>query len=68
MTQPKTTDETEIEIEIEPVQRTVGITISLWFFPEFDQWKLSLTRNGYGEPILAVGPFRARWKPVKIWR
>lgn len=51
-----------------PVERTVGISISLWYFPEFDQWKLSLSRNYYGQPILAIGPFRARWKPVKIWR
>jgi len=50
------------------VERTVGIELSLWYFPEFDQWKLSLSRNPCGQPILAIGPFRARWKPVTIWR
>ncbi len=52
----------------EPVAKTVGISLNFWYFPELDQWKLSLTRNIYGEPILAVGPLRLRWKPIRIWR
>lgn len=29
----------------------VGIDLSIWFFPEWDQWKLSLRRRGpYLEP------------------
>lgn len=62
------TDRSDTTVERDPVERTVGATISLWFFPELDQWKLSLTRNCYGHPILEVGPFRASYKPVTIWR
>jgi hypothetical protein len=62
---PQTTPE---PIDVEVRERTVGINLGLWFFPEFDQWELSFTRNSYGEPILAIGPFRARWSPVIIRR
>ncbi len=52
----------------EPVSRTVGMELHLWYFPEFDQWSFGVSRNGYGDPILAVGPLRFRWKPIHIWR
>lgn len=52
----------------EPRQRTVGVTVSAWFFPESDQWKLSWSRNVSGNPILAIGPLRFMFKPVHIWR
>ena len=52
----------------ELVERKVGITVSVWYFPEFDQWKLSFSRNSYGQPIWAIGPLRILWKPVTIWR
>jgi hypothetical protein len=52
----------------EPVARIVGVDLSLWYFPEFDQWKLSYSRNIYGKPILAIGPLRLSWKPIHIWR
>lgn len=61
-------DSDEDEVAPEPKPRTVGISLDLWFFPEFDQWKLGITRNAYNDPILAVGPFRAKCKPVRIWR
>lgn len=58
----------ELPDPVEIVERTVGISLDLWYFPEWDQWKLSLSRNYHGHPILAVGPLRLRWHPVKIYR
>lgn len=53
----------------EPQQRIVGVTMSAWYFPELDQWKLpSWSRNTYGNLIIAIGPLRFMFKPVHIWR
>ena len=49
----------------------VGVDLSVWFFPEWDQWKLSFERRTYPAPedyFMAIGPLRFRWKAVTIDR